>query len=89
MAVGEQRWPVMHPIAGLKLGTAAAGVKYAGRTDIVVMAADEGATVSGVFTQNAFCAEPVKIAKQHLAKQNVHDIKLFYDVKIVVRKHCI
>lgn len=66
MAVGEQFWPKMHPIAGLTLGTAAAGVKYTGRTDIVIMAAEEGATVSGVFTQNAFCAAPVIIGRKHL-----------------------
>lgn len=66
MAVGEQYWPVMHPIAGLTLGTASAGVKYPGRTDVVIMSANEGATVSGVFTQNAFCAAPVIVGRKHL-----------------------
>lgn len=71
MAVGEHIWPVMHPIAGLTLGTASAGVKYAGRTDIVVMAIAEGAAVSGVFTQNAFCAAPVIVGRNHLAAGDI------------------
>ncbi len=71
MAVGEQVWPQMHPIAGLALGTAAAGVKYPNRTDIVVMAAAEGSTVAGVFTQNAFCAAPVIVGRKHIDSGDV------------------
>ncbi|HEY7774221.1 MAG TPA: bifunctional glutamate N-acetyltransferase/amino-acid acetyltransferase ArgJ [Marinagarivorans sp.] len=71
MAVGQQQWPVMHPIAGLTLGTASAGIKYPGRTDIVVMGIAEGATVAGVFTQNAFCAAPVIVGRNHLASGDI------------------
>lgn len=71
MAVGEHVWPVMHPIEGLTLGTSSAGVKYEGRTDVVVMGIAEGATVAGVFTQNAFCAAPVIVGRKHLATGDI------------------
>lgn len=66
MAVGKFEWPAMHLIEGVKLGVAAAGIKTTNRNDVVLVAIEEGAAVAGVFTQNAFCAEPVKIAKKHL-----------------------
>jgi glutamate N-acetyltransferase/amino-acid N-acetyltransferase len=56
----------MHPVAGFQLGTTSAGIKVAGRKDVVVMKIEQGSTVAGVFTQNRFCAAPVHIAKQHM-----------------------
>ena len=54
MAVGEASWPVMHPISGVRLGVAQAGVKYAGRNDLLVIAIlKRGQSVAGVFTQSA------------------------------------
>ncbi len=55
------------PIKGVSLGIAAAGIKKTDRKDLLVMVLDEGTHVSGVFTQNRFCAAPVTVAKQHLA----------------------
>ncbi len=55
-----------HAIKGLKMGIASAGIKKAGRKDIVVFELGLNATTAGVFTQNAFCAAPVNIAKEHL-----------------------
>lgn len=66
MAVGEAVWPEMYPIKGLQIGVAQAGVKYEGRNDVVVFSLCEGARVAGVFTQNAFAAAPVIVAKRHL-----------------------
>ncbi len=67
MATGNKSFPQMHPVKGFKLGTTSAGIKTPGRKDLVVMALQPGATVAGVFTQNAFCAAPVVVAKQHLS----------------------
>jgi len=67
MATGNKPFPQMHPIAGFKLGTTSAGIKTQGRSDLVVMELQPGSTVAGVFTQNAFCAAPVVVAKQHLS----------------------
>lgn len=61
----------MPPIAGLKLGTASAGIKKPGRQDLVVLEACEGSRVAGVFTKNAFCAAPVTVCKSHLLKGNI------------------
>ena len=67
MATGNKPFPPMHPVKGFKLGTTSAGIKTPGRKDLVIMELQPGATVAGVFTQNAFCAAPVVVAKQHLS----------------------
>ena len=67
MATGNKPFPQMHRVAGFKLGTTSAGIKTPGRSDLVVMELQPGSAVAGVFTQNAFCAAPVVVAKQHLS----------------------
>jgi len=57
----------LHPVPGLRIGVAQAGIKKAGRKDLTVVLIDEGASVGGVFTQNRFCAAPVQICRQHLS----------------------
>ncbi len=44
-------FPLLPPIAGVRLMTAAAGIRYQGRDDVLVMVVDEGTTVAGVLTQ--------------------------------------
>ncbi len=66
MAVGEASLPELHPVAGIRLATVSAGIKTPGRNDMVLIEAVEGASCAGVFTQNAFCAAPVVVAKSHL-----------------------
>ena len=58
----------LHPVAGLRIGVAEAGVRKANRKDLTVMLLDEGAAVAGVFTQNRFCAAPVQVCREHLAQ---------------------
>jgi len=57
----------MLPVRGVKLGVAEAGIRKAGRKDLLLMTLAEGTRVAGVFTQNRFCAAPVQVAKEHLA----------------------
>jgi glutamate N-acetyltransferase/amino-acid N-acetyltransferase len=57
----------LHPVAGVRLGVAMAGVRKANRRDLVVVAVDEGSIAAGVFTQNRFCAAPVQVCREHLA----------------------
>lgn len=72
MAVGIDTWPAhMHAISGVRLGVAQAGVKYANRNDLLVISVAEGASVAGVFTQSAFAAAPVLIAREHIAKGDI------------------
>jgi len=67
MAVGPTIEVQYHPIAGLCLGTAQAGIKRLDRKDLVVIQAQAGTTMAGVFTANAFCAAPVHLCRRHLA----------------------
>jgi glutamate N-acetyltransferase/amino-acid N-acetyltransferase len=57
----------LHPVAGVRVGVAAAGIKKPGRKDLLLIALDPGATVAGVFTRNRFCAAPILVAREHLA----------------------
>jgi len=50
----------------VRIGTAQAGIRKAGRRDLTVFLLDAGATVAGVFTQNRFCAAPVQLCREHL-----------------------
>jgi glutamate N-acetyltransferase/amino-acid N-acetyltransferase len=59
---------VVLPVAGVRLATAAAGIRKPGRQDVLLIEIAEGATTAAMFTSNAFCAAPVVVAKQHLAK---------------------
>jgi glutamate N-acetyltransferase / amino-acid N-acetyltransferase len=56
----------LHPVPGLRIGTAMAGVRKANRRDLVLFVLDEGAAVAGVFTKNRFCAAPVQVCREHL-----------------------
>src|SRR6476646_5334890 len=49
----------MPPIAGMRLATAAAGIRYAGRTDVLLALFDPGTTVAGVFTRSKCPSAPV------------------------------
>ena len=44
--------PDMPAIAGVRLATAAAGIHYAGRTDVLLVLLDEGTAAAGVFTRS-------------------------------------
>lgn len=58
----------LYPVTGIRLNTISAGIKKPGRRDVVLLEINEGAAVAAMFTQNAFCAAPVSIAKDHLGK---------------------
>ncbi len=44
--------PELPPIEGVRLATAAAGIRYKGRTDVLLALFDKGTTVAGVFTKS-------------------------------------
>lgn len=66
MAVGYRGLPELAPVAGIRVGTASAGIKKPGRRDLVLFELAEGTTTAAVFTKNAFCAAPVIVARRHL-----------------------
>ncbi|MDO8451225.1 MAG: bifunctional glutamate N-acetyltransferase/amino-acid acetyltransferase ArgJ [Rhodoferax sp.] len=57
----------LYPVSGVRIGVTEAGIRKANRKDLTVVLIDKGASVSGVFTQNRFCAAPVQICREHLA----------------------
>ncbi|MCB1762645.1 MAG: bifunctional glutamate N-acetyltransferase/amino-acid acetyltransferase ArgJ [Gammaproteobacteria bacterium] len=59
--------PAPLPVAGIRLGCVAAGIRYQNRKDLVLVELAEGATCAALFTRNQFCAAPVKIAREHLS----------------------
>lgn len=67
MAVGQTDFPIMPPISGIQIGTTNAGIKQTVRDDLLIFQFSETATCAAVFTQNAFCAAPVHLAKVNLS----------------------
>jgi len=66
LAPAEQ--PVLPPIDGVRIATAEAGIKYKDRTDLLVMAFDEGTTVAGVFTRSRCPSAPVDFCRDNLPR---------------------
>ncbi|MEJ2452560.1 MAG: bifunctional glutamate N-acetyltransferase/amino-acid acetyltransferase ArgJ [Candidatus Thiodiazotropha sp.] len=55
-------------VPGIRLGVAAAGIKYTDRKDLLVIELAAGGSAAAVFTRNAFCAAPVHVARAHLQR---------------------
>ncbi len=60
--------PDMPMISGVKLATAAAGIRYQGRTDVLLAVMDKGTTVAGVFTQSKCPSAPVEWCRAKLSR---------------------
>jgi len=60
--------PDMPAIPGVKLATAAAGIRYQGRTDVLLAVMDKGTTVAGVFTQSKCPSAPVEWCRAKLGR---------------------
>jgi glutamate N-acetyltransferase / amino-acid N-acetyltransferase len=58
-------------VKGVSLGFAEAHIKKSNRKDLLVITLPAGATVSGVFTQNRFCAAPVTVCRENLVSGNI------------------
>src|SRR3977135_1853978 len=55
-------------IAGVRLATAAAGIRYKGRTDVLLAVLDQGTAVAGVFTQSKCPSAPVEWCRAKLKR---------------------
>lgn len=51
--------PALPPLAGVRLGAAQAGIRYQGRTDLVMIELAAGTHVAGVFTRNQCPGAPI------------------------------
>src|SRR3978361_608873 len=50
--------PELPPLAGVRLSATEAGIRYQGRTDVVMMEVASNSTVAGVFTSNRCSGGP-------------------------------
>ena len=64
--------PEMPEIAGVRLATAEAGIRYAGRTDVLLAVFEPGTTVAGVFTMSKCPSAPVEWCRAHLKAGKSH-----------------
>ena len=64
----------LNPIQGIRLGWAESHIKQPNRKDLLVIEIADGSAVSGVFTQNRFCAAPVTLCKKHLNAVKNNDV---------------
>src|SRR6186713_675929 len=60
--------PDMPAVSGVRLATAEAGIRYAGRTDVLLALFDPGTTAAGVFTRSKCPSAPVEWCRAHLKK---------------------
>ena len=59
-------FPDLPPVGGVELAAVAAGVRYAGRNDVMLARLARGTTIAGVFTQSATRAAPVLDCQEKL-----------------------
>jgi len=60
----------LFPVAGVRLGTAEAGIRKKNRRDLTLIEFAAGSRAAGVFTQNRCCAAPVTLCREHLASDS-------------------
>jgi glutamate N-acetyltransferase / amino-acid N-acetyltransferase len=68
--LAPSKFPEMPEIAGVRMATAAAGIRYSGRTDVLFALFEKGTTVAGVFTKSKcpsaavdWCRDKIKAGK--------------------------
>ncbi|MCW8835213.1 MAG: bifunctional glutamate N-acetyltransferase/amino-acid acetyltransferase ArgJ [Rhodospirillales bacterium] len=65
--LAPKAFPEMRPIAGVRLAAGAAGVRYSGRTDLMIAELSKGTTAAGVFTRSLCPSAPVDWCRKALA----------------------
>ncbi len=66
--LAPKTYPNMPPLAGLRMATGAAGVRYRGRTDVLMVTFARDTQVAGVFTTSRTASAPVEWCKSHLPR---------------------
>jgi glutamate N-acetyltransferase/amino-acid N-acetyltransferase len=65
--LAPKSYPEMPALRGVRMATAAAGIKYKNRTDVLLMVFDRPAAVAGVFTRSKCPSAPVDFCRANLA----------------------
>jgi len=64
--LAPKSYPKMPAVDGVRIATAEAGIKYRGRTDLLLIVFDEGTTAAGVFTRSKCPSAPVDLCRRNL-----------------------
>ena len=65
--LAPKSYPEMPALRGVRMATAAAGIKYKNRTDVLLMVFDKPASVAGVFTRSKCPSAPVDFCRANLS----------------------
>ncbi len=68
--LAPDRFPDLPVISGVRFATAAAGVKYQGRTDVMLAVLAPGTTIAGVFTRSQTRSAPVLDCQAKLGRSS-------------------
>src|SRR5437588_3857749 len=60
------QFPDLPPIEGVRIASAAAGIRYAGRKDVLLALFEQGTAVAGVFTRSKCPSAPVDWCRTHI-----------------------
>lgn len=66
--LAPKRQPKVPAVPGVRFATAEAGIKYKGRTDVLLVLMDEGTQAAGVFTRSKCPSAPVDWCRENLAQ---------------------
>ena len=69
MAVGLNKVSELLPVKGVQIAACSADIYKTKRKDLALISFGKNSNCAAVFTQNAFCAAPVVIARNHLKQQ--------------------
>jgi glutamate N-acetyltransferase / amino-acid N-acetyltransferase len=82
--LAPSNFPQMPEIAGVRMATAAAGIRYKERTDVLLALLDKGTTVAGVFTKSKcpsaavdWCRDKIKAGKPRVMVVNSGNANAF------------
>jgi glutamate N-acetyltransferase / amino-acid N-acetyltransferase len=64
--LAPKSFPTLPPLAGVRLSTGAAGVRYKDRTDLLLAVLSPGTQVAGVFTKSKTASAPVEWCRANL-----------------------
>ncbi len=64
--LAPESFPTIPPIGGVRVATRACGVRYKGRTDVLLVALDDDTQVAGVFTKSLTASAPVEWCRKSL-----------------------
>ena len=64
--LAPERLARLEPLAGVRLAAAAAGIRYQGRSDLLLALMDDEANIAGVFTRSRTASAPVDWCRAHV-----------------------